>query len=601
MKIGKKISFLFLVVSTILMVITTLIFYIIARNILQEKILNHLIATVESRAQFIELILEGYKEDVLTLSVGVSFIDAMDVTKDYTQRIEQVNRRIKNTLQVHPAVSCIRVLKKNGTIIASSHNDAGVDKSIHEIYINGKSGTFIQDVHISEFTGGIVISIATPIFLKGEFAGVLVVDFNGKELFEITTNRLGLGKTGETYLVNENGIIISPSWFDETALLRQKVDSLNLRYCFEYAKGIEIDHEKIAIFTNYRGIDVLGTHTYIPDVKWCFLAEIDASEAFAPLRRLRWILIAILCFAPVIASIIGRIISRIITKPIDKLHKGTEIIAEGNLDYKVGTNAQDEIGQLSRAFDKMTESLMEVEAENKQAQKKMIEAIEIKSQFISMVSHELRTPLTAIKEGIGIVYDEVTGKLNKEQKDFLNIAKKNVERLARLINAVLDFQKLQAGKMTFKMEENDINDVVNEVSKEMEPLLKKKKLKLELNLGKDLPKAVFDRDRIIQVLTNLMHNALKFTEKGSIGITTQKEDKMIKVSVADTGFGIKKDDMEKLFHRFEQASKDSERKTGSTGLGLAISKEIINAHKGKIWVEAEFGKGTTFFFTISQL
>ena len=149
------------------------------------------------------------------------------------------------------------------------------------------------------------------------------------------------------------------------------------------------------------------------------------------------------------------------------------------------------------------------------------------------------------------------------------------------------------------MEENDINSIVDEASKEMKPLFEKKKLKLEFSLDKSLPKAVFDRDKITQVLTNLMNNALKFTERGSISITTQKEDKAIKVSVADMGSGIKEEDMKNLFHRFEQVSKGSERKTGGTGLGLAISKEIINAHKGRIWVESEFGKGATFSFTIS--
>ncbi len=236
--------------------------------------------------------------------------------------------------------------------------------------------------------------------------------------------------------------------------------------------------------------------------------------------------------------------------------------------------------------------------ERKKAEMKIKETVEIKSEFISMVSHELRTPLTAIKEGIAIVLDEAAGEINDDQKELLDIAKRNVDRLARLINDVLDFQKLSAGKMRFDMQEKDINEIVKEVHKTMVCLAKEKGLDFSFKAEESLPKVSFDSDKITQVLTNLVNNAIKFTEKGSINISTNDGENKILVSVSDTGCGIEQEDLPKVFRQFEQLAKGGARKTGGTGLGLAISKEIIEQHRGKIWTESEIDKGTTFHFVL---
>lgn len=224
----------------------------------------------------------------------------------------------------------------------------------------------------------------------------------------------------------------------------------------------------------------------------------------------------------------------------------------------------------------------------------------MKDEFISMVSHELRTPLTAIKESVGIVADGTAGELNKEQKEILEIGKRNVDRLARLINDVLDFQKVQAGKMKFVFEEQDINQIVQEAAQTMLPVAAKdKNLELRIENEKDLPKIKVDRDRIMQVLINLLSNAIKFTEKGFVKITTSKSgENALLVSVIDSGIGIKQEDIEKLFQTFSQLNAPGQRKTGSSGLGLAISKEIVLNHKGKLWVESEYGKGSSFYMLL---
>ena len=162
---------------------------------------------------------------------------------------------------------------------------------------------------------------------------------------------------------------------------------------------------------------------------------------------------------------------------------------------------------------------------------------------------------------------------------------------------MLDFQKLEAG-ITVNISDNDINEAVREVYELMVLSSEQKGIKLNVNLENQLPNVEFNKDKIIQVLTNLVDNAIKFTEKGEIIINTSAKGNALYVSVQDSGPGITEQDLPRLFNKFEQVSNIKHKKVGGTGLGLAISKEIIMQHKGKIWAESELGKGTTIWFLL---
>jgi PAS domain S-box-containing protein len=233
----------------------------------------------------------------------------------------------------------------------------------------------------------------------------------------------------------------------------------------------------------------------------------------------------------------------------------------------------------------------------------MIKKMEqIKDDFISTVSHELRTPLTIIRESISMVLKEFTGPLNQTQKETLGIGERNVDRLSRLINDVLDLQKLQFDGFSMNLATADINQIALDTRTNMLTILSNKGLDLQLDLAPNLPPVMIDKDRITQVFTNLITNAAKFTTQGFIRIQTETwKDRYVKVSVQDSGIGIAKEDLNKLFHRFSQVGTLDHPKAGGTGLGLAICKEIIEKHKGKIWVESEPGKGSSFIFTLPFL
>lgn len=226
----------------------------------------------------------------------------------------------------------------------------------------------------------------------------------------------------------------------------------------------------------------------------------------------------------------------------------------------------------------------------------------MKTEFISITSHELRTPLATIKNSISLIFSQATGPINDNQKKFLDIAKRNIDRLAALINNLLDLSKIETGKMELDRDKSDINKIAREVIETFEPLAKEKMISLELELHEGLPQIEIDKQKITQVVNNLISNALKFTEaQKSVKILTSfyGEDKnFIQLTVQDQGLGIDKNDFSKLFQKFQQIDSSMTRKVAGTGLGLAICKQIIELHGGKIWVESELGKGSKFIFIL---
>ena len=218
----------------------------------------------------------------------------------------------------------------------------------------------------------------------------------------------------------------------------------------------------------------------------------------------------------------------------------------------------------------------------------------LKDEFVSMVSHELRTPLTSIKAYAETLLD--MAEEDSVEQNFLSIINEESDRLNRLINDILDLSKIEAGKMEFIYEKNDINEVVEKAVKNMKSYAETKNIKIEHLLDYKMEKILFDKDRILQVLLNLINNAIKFSFDGdTLVLRTSETDKdYISIEVEDHGTGIDKENAEVIFEKFKQIQNVLTRDVGGTGLGLPICKRIIEEHYGKIWVESEKNKKTIF-------
>ena len=224
----------------------------------------------------------------------------------------------------------------------------------------------------------------------------------------------------------------------------------------------------------------------------------------------------------------------------------------------------------------------------------------MKTEFISTVSHELRTPLSITKEGISLVLDKIPGKINEKQEQILSTARDNIDRLARIINGLLDISKIEAGKVELKRGIIDVVDLINKIANSFEPKVRERGLKLKTDFPEEKIEIYADEDKMTQVFTNLIGNAMKFTEKGTIEISCAQKEKEVMCAVADTGVGLAKDDLPKVFNKFQQFGRVAGAGEKGTGLGLSIAKSIVEMHEGKISVDSKLGVGTKFTFTIPK-
>lgn len=227
-------------------------------------------------------------------------------------------------------------------------------------------------------------------------------------------------------------------------------------------------------------------------------------------------------------------------------------------------------------------------------------ATRAKTEFLASMSHELRTPLHSILGFSQLLNEGVVGELNEKQKRYINNINEGGKFLLNLINDILDLSKVEAGKITLNIEKIRLHTTIDETL----TLIKENALKHNIIIKKKIePGLEFinaDRQRFKQVLFNLLSNAVKFSKEsgGILEISARNEGGMVQVSITDTGIGIKPENLDKLFHKFEQLDNGPSQKFGGTGLGLAITKQLVELHGGKIWAQSKYGEGTTFTFTL---
>jgi len=254
--------------------------------------------------------------------------------------------------------------------------------------------------------------------------------------------------------------------------------------------------------------------------------------------------------------------------------------------------------KLKSTYNHIEHLYKELEEENK----RLDELNELKSGFVANASHEIRTPLAVIKESVGLFLDHMSKDLAEEQKIVLAMTKNNIDKLAKMVNSLLDASKIEAGKLELDKEETNIKDIILDVVAGMRVLAEKRDIIISEDLVQDDVDTFCDKEKIKRVLTNLISNALKFTDSGgSIKVRCSKSSEDVRIDVSDTGCGIAEEDIPQLFDKYSQFGKKKDKNIKGTGLGLSIVKGIVEMHGGKIWIESELGKGSEFCFTLPRL
>jgi signal transduction histidine kinase len=331
---------------------------------------------------------------------------------------------------------------------------------------------------------------------------------------------------------------------------------------------------------------------------------LSTSTLYLKMDRARDEGIAVAAVAALAGAGLSVIISRTITTPLRELTDATRRIAEGDLTVQLEVRSNDELSDLALAFNSMTDRLNELVQSLKQravelqaANEKAEEASRLKSEFLATMSHELRTPLNAIIGFLGIIQSRNV--LDEKNAHRLQRARANAERLLYLINDILDISRIEAGRLQLIYAPLNLQELVDKITARISVLAEEKDISFRVTIDENLPpEVVSDEDAVNKIMTNLIGNAFKFTEKGEVQLSLKCAEEGWQIEVRDTGIGIPYHMQDVIFERFRQVDGSSTRLHGGTGLGLAIVSQLCQSMGGKIRVQSTPGEGSTFIVSL---
>ena len=439
-----------------------------------------------------------------------------------------------------------------------------------DYYYNSKEQKFINQ-------GKKVAKLVQKSLYKGNYEETISFLKNSQQFFE-----------GNVWIVDSKGLVLVTTQREELQGVR-----LNKTEVKQVFQGKIISKRG---FSNYFDEPMLFTAVPIVVEE----KVLGAVFVYSPLAGISSTLVELkqlLFYAALIAIsltfILSFTLSKRFSKPLKIMKQIAVNMAHGDFEERVNIKSDDEVGQLARSFNYLANRL-------KSTINSLQEKEEQQRRFVADVSHELRTPLTSIQGFVKALRDGVyESEVDKEE--YYTIVLGEVKRLIRLVNDLLDLSQIELGQIKMDLKELDLKPVINNSVRNLIPKIKEKELDIKIDLADELPVVAADKDRIEQVLINLISNAIDFTpQQGEIKINIQEGVKKIAVTVEDTGPGIPEEDLNSIWNRFHKVDKSRSREKGGTGLGLSIVREIIRQHQGQVWVENKEEKGAKFGFSLNK-
>ena len=572
-----------------------------------QENLEQLTATQQDAAVSASLKIERFIQDVVTSMRAAT--KSRDITPDGISPTYEFE--LKRLLFLEPAITETAALDGQGMIRVQTSRfravlpDAGKDFSTSAAFRQSKQGKpYFGAAYFREFEP--YMTIAVPIeYSTGEVIGVLKAELSLRDIWDIISATKA-GKGGYAYAITRSGDLIAHPNI-RLVLEQKKVVLDQLKEAFQPTQG-GLKPRAIVSY-NLHGQKVFSSHALIPILDWAVFVERPVEDTYGPLYASMLRTSSLLLVGLGLALLASLYLARRVVRPLQALLEGVERISSGDLNSRLEIKTGDEIETLAEEFNKMTAHLKEAQtglerkvAERTQAltvaNEKLEEASQLKSQFLANVNHELRTPVSAIIGYAHLVLRATEGQISRLQRENLEDLLRNAERLLNQIDSLLDFAKIEAGKMEVHVQPVNVNEVIQAAISTIEPSLNGSSVRIIREIDPGMAALNTDREKLRQIVLNLLDNAVKFTDRGEIKIHASQRNGSFKLAVSDTGIGIAKEDLNQIFEEFHRGDSSNTKNYRGTGLGLAIVKRFVNLLGGEIAVESEVGKGSVFTVTL---
>jgi signal transduction histidine kinase len=534
-------------------------------------------------------------------------------TKSPGAEREDIDFELRRLLYLAPAINQAVILSIDGgarTQVSRSRavsSDTGKDFSSSAAFQQARQGrSYFGPVYFAGESEP-YMTVALPIErYGGSITGVLQAEVNLKYVWDVVS-AIKQGKAGYAYAVTRSGDLIAHP--DISWVLQHRNLSQLSQVKAAFQPDVGVTQAKALVANNLAGDKVISSHALIPTLDWAVVIEQPVEEAYEPLYASMLRTSSLLLVGLGVALLASLFVARRVVGPLEVLRSGAERIGGGDLDFRLNIKTGNEIEILADEFNNMAAHLSEAYTglERKVAERtreltlaneKLEEASKLKSQFLANVNHELRTPVSAIIGYARLLRRETEGQIAPLQRENLQDLLNNAERLLAQIDSVLDFATIEAGKMEVRVERVRVEEIIQGAASTIETILHDNSIKLIREIAPEIPTLNTDREKLRQIILNLLDNAVKFTERGEIKITASQQNGSLKLVVSDTGIGIEKGDLTRIFEEFHRGDGSSAKKYRGTGLGLAIVKKFVQLLGGEIAVESEAGKGSTFTVTL---
>jgi signal transduction histidine kinase len=443
--------------------------------------------------------------------------------------------------------------------------------------------------------------------------GVVVADVDLSSVQQVV-ERARVGSTGYAYAVDSRGVLVTHP--DVNLVLRRTSFASLPQVRAALFTPHDSTADTVAVGRDQNGTKVLSAFRVVKPLGWRVFVEEPTSEAYAPLRSAIWRTSLLLVAFLLLAVATSVLLARRLVRPIESIQTAAARIGSGAFDQRIEVTSNDELGALAEEFNvmaarlqdsyagleqKVEERTRELATALKELDEKSREleaASQHKSEFLANMSHELRTPLNAIIGFSQVLCEEMFGEVNEKQAEYLDDILSSANHLLSLINDILDLSKVEAGQVELEVAPFSLQDALERGVVMVRERATKDGVRVALASDPAVDLVEGDERRVMQVIFNLLSNAVKFTPPGgAVDLCAFQVNGEVRVSVTDTGPGLAPEDHERIFEEFQQTEIGVEQREG-TGLGLALSRRLVELHGGRIWVESELGKGSTFVFTL---